>query len=351
MKDLLVWDDSRGQCCGYLNKKASKTSTFSKGKWQKRWFLIDIDIEDRGNYALQYFHSPEDTAPRQVFPLSKVNIKLAAGNSFVLSAGDEVLATLSADTHEAMKQWVDTLENVISVANLRARLLREHEDSGDETLGEEKKKRSHYSLLGGEIAGISSVSKPGRSQRSKGFDNLSPSRSAARRPVNPAVRLDVDAETIPPTSKARHQFVEMFARDVATALEITPDMVEVLSVKPAPGRDWLTLVEFDINPINLLRNQYADEEDPRYWQQLETERVDIRAKLLWTLHDLVVDPASVLYQGFVTSRLDPSFTANMVEQHAAESEEVVPYSTDPDVLAIMEHYKDIEVRLCCFVGP
>jgi hypothetical protein len=344
VKDLLVWDDARSQCCGFLNKKASKTSTFSKGKWQKRWFLIDVDIDERGNYTLQYFHSPDDATPRQVIPLHRVAIKLAAGNSFVLSSGDEALITLSADSHDVMKQWVDTLENVISVANLRARLLKEHDDSGDETLGEDKKKKSHYSLLRGEMAGISSVSTPG--SRSKALQSGSPMKPSSKRPINPAVRLDVDAETIPPTSKARHQFVEMFAKDIATALEIMPDMVEVLSVKPAPGRDWLTLVEFDINPINLLHNEAGDHEDPRYWQHLETERVDIRSKLLWTLHELVADASSVLYQGFVTSKLDPSFSANLLDPEAEEDSEVVPYSTDPDVLAIMEHYKDIEVNKC-----
>lgn len=347
MKDLLIWDDTRSQCCGWLNKKASKTSTFSKGKWQKRWFLIDVDIEDKGNYALQYFHNPEDAVARQIIPLAKVSIKLAAANSFILSSGDEVLATLSADTHDMMKKWVDTLENVISVAKLRSRLLKEHEESGDETVGDDKKKKTHYSLVRGELAGVSSVSTP---RARKSFEAQSPSRATAKRPANPAVRLDVDAETIPPTSKARHNFVEMFINDISKALEVAPDLVEVLSIKPAPGMDWLTLVEFDINPISLLRQEAGDREDPRYWQNLETERVDIRSKLLWTLHELISDTSSVLYNGFVTSKLDPSFSANLLDSEAVE-DEVVPYSTDPEVLRIMENYKDIQVGFLTLLFP
>ena len=336
VKDLLIWDDNRSQCCGYLNKKASKTSTFSKGKWQKRWFLIDVDIDERSNYTLQYYHSPEDSVPRQIIPLAKVTIKVAAGNSFILSCGDEPLATLSADTHESMKQWVDTLENVISVANLRARLIKDHDGSVDESM--EDQKRSRYSLMRGEMAGISSVNNP---RPRKGMEGTT--RSPTKRSTNPAVRLDVDAETIPPTSKARHQFLELFINDIAKALEIMPDMIEVLSVKPAPGMDWLTMVEFDINPIGLLREEMGNQNDPRYWQHLESERVDIRTKLLWTLHELVSDSSSLLYNGFVTSKLDPSFTANMLEVHAGDEDEVIPYSTDPEVLSIMEAYKDIQV--------
>lgn len=338
VRDLLIWDDSKSQCCGYLNKKASKTSAFSKGKWQRRWFLIDVDIDERDNYALQYFHSPEDKVPRQVFPLAKVTIKVAGGNTFILSNGDEALATLGTDNHTLMKQWIDTLENVISVANLRSRLLKDRDDSADESGGDDIK-HSRYSLMRGEMAGIASVS----THRTKKHFDQSPGRSPTKRSLNPAVRLDVDAETIPPTSRARHQFLEHFVNDVAKALEIMPDMVEVLSVKPAPGMIWLTMVEFDINPISLLQNTAGDRDDPRFWQQLEMERVDIRSKLLWSLHELISDSSSALYNGFVTCKLDPSFALNMLEPGAAEEEDVVPYSTDPEILSIMEHYKDIQL--------
>lgn len=338
VKDLIIWDDSRSQCCGFLNKKASKTSAFSKGKWQKRWFLIDVDIEERGNYALQYFHNPEDRVPRQVFPLENVTLKIAGGNSFILTSDDTALATLSADSHEVMKMWVDTLENVISVANLRARLLKELDDRGEESGAEDTGKRSRYSVVRNELAGISTNLKAYGKKPQE-----SPGRSPVKRPTAPALRLDVDAETIPPTSKARHQFVHMFVDDIAKALEIMPDMIEVLSIKPAPGMDWLTMVEFDINPISILQNTAGDRDDPRYWQRLETERVDIRSKLLWTLHEMVSDPSSLLYNGFVTSKLDPSFSANLLDRNDDEEEEILPYSTDPEVLSIMEHYRDIQV--------
>jgi len=325
VKDLIVWDDERSQCCGYLNKKASKTSAFSKGKFQKRWFLIDIDIEDGDNYCLEYFHGPEETKARQAFPLTRMLIRVSGGNSFVLSYGDEPVATLSADSTDAMNQWIETLQNVISVSNMRERMLRERGPQEDAT--DDGKKQNKYAILRGEM-GV----------------NDSPYPSPHRSPVKPgrtypAVRLDVDPESIPPTTKNRHQFLELFLDDISKALEIIPEMVEVISVKPAPGMDWLTMVEFDINPIRML-NDEPDRDDARYWEQLEAERADMRAKLLWTLHDMVNDPSSELYNGFVTCKLDPSFTANLLER---EGDELIPYSTDPDVLAIMEHYKDIQV--------
>eukprot|EP01031_Cornospumella_fuschlensis_P012777 gene12777-15616_t len=84
-QDLLVWDDAKGQCCGYLNKKASQSSAFSKGKWQKRWFLIDTQLDEHDNYKLLYFHGPEDKTPRQAFPLANSTLKIVSDASFVLN--------------------------------------------------------------------------------------------------------------------------------------------------------------------------------------------------------------------------------------------------------------------------
>jgi len=333
VKDLIIWDDDRAQCCGFLNKKASQSSAFSKGKWQKRWFLIDIDIDDTDNYCLEYFHGPDDSKSRQAFPLTRMSIKVSGGNSFLLNYGDEVALTLSAESKEVMKMWIETLENVISVSNMRERMLKELGNmSGGVEGSEEGKKTSRYAAMKSEM-GISATHETSGA--------MSPARSPSKSlRTNPAVRLDVDAESIPPTSKNRHQFLELFIDDISKALEILPEMVEVLSVKPAPGMDWLTMVEFDINPIRMLQDN--ERTDPRYLEQLELERIDMRSKLLWSLHDMVTDPSSILYNGFVTSKLDPTFTANLIDKEE-EEDEIVPYSSDPQVLRIMEQYKDIHV--------
>lgn len=46
------WDTRRNACCGYLNKKAGKTSSLSRGKWQKRWFVLKIQLTGHENYSL-----------------------------------------------------------------------------------------------------------------------------------------------------------------------------------------------------------------------------------------------------------------------------------------------------------
>jgi hypothetical protein len=46
------WDSRRNACCGYLSKKAGKSSSLSKGKWQKRWFVLKIQLTGHENYSL-----------------------------------------------------------------------------------------------------------------------------------------------------------------------------------------------------------------------------------------------------------------------------------------------------------
>jgi len=53
-EELLVYDYDRDILCGFLNKKAGKSSTFSKGKWQKRWFVINVDVGIDENYSISY---------------------------------------------------------------------------------------------------------------------------------------------------------------------------------------------------------------------------------------------------------------------------------------------------------
>jgi hypothetical protein len=57
------------------------------------------------------------------------------------------------------------------------------------------------------------------------------------------VRLDIDIQTIPPTSTERRRFEEMLTNDLAKALRIDIDMIEILSIKPSIG--------------NLIYNHYC----------------------------------------------------------------------------------------------
>lgn len=362
MKDLVIWDDQRSMCCGYLNKKASKSSAFSKGKYQKRWFSINIDIEANENYVLSYSHNADDKA-KQSFPLINASVKLAGGNNFVISFVDDTILTLSADNSEVMKKWIDTLENVIKVANQREKVLQTREASTNNVNNKVMQSRSAQLLRGESLAsrsedahhgGVSSGG--GRSHGRKkpqalnvndneGDSEHSPlsTKSPVRAAVmthHPALRLDIDVNTIPPSSTSRHQFLELFMEDISAALEIIPGLIEIISVKPAPGMDWLTMVQFDIISSAI---PVEDMSNPEYAEEVAAEQDEIRDKLLWTLSEMVADTSSRLYHGFVTSKLDPSFCMNMRNNYEDNDEDFVPFSTDTEVMEIMERYKSVSV--------
>ena len=366
-KDLVIWDDQRSMCCGYLNKKASKSSAFSKGKWQKRWFFINIDLDSKENYALSYAHGADEKA-KQNFPLINASVKLAGGTNFVVSLVDDTVLTLSADSTDLVKKWVDTIENVVRVANHRERAIQanddaHHGDDGDDRHGKAFKATKSALLLKGDSsqsrghdydgklgahstdrrkrpAALGSVSDDGGdTDHTRGG---SPMKSPSARTLmshHPALRLDVDINTIPPSSTSRHQFLELFMEDISAALEIIPGLLEVISVQPAPGMDWLTMVQFDVLASAI---PVDDMSNPEYAEEVAVEQEEIRTKLLWTLSELVADTSSSLYQGFVTCKLDPSFSMNL-RGVGDEAEELVPFSADPEVMEVMDRYKNCYV--------
>ncbi len=161
----------------------------------------------------------------------------------------------------------------------------------------------------------------------------------------PSVRLDIDINSIPPSSTSRHQFKECFVADVAKYLDVSPDMVEVVTIRPAPGVDWLTLVDFDL--CVYASQDDEDNEDVQYQEALALERLQIRHRLLFALQEMVSDPGSALYNGLITSKLDPSYNGHIVEKGVRGAllgeDELVPFSSDPAVLAVMNRYKDTQV--------
>lgn len=330
-RDLPLWREDKKQCGGYLNKKASQTSALNKGKWQKRWFSINVmGIAEDENYKLQYFHSAEDKQPRQTHELAGASIKIAGDTSFAITFSDGTSLSLSADSIDQMREWVTTLENIITIGNMRDRMMEknpaghgggvesdedDNEDAVDELEGVVKSKKKKGHRGDGHLIRIHDKEWP-------------------------TLRLDFDCATIPPGTIDRHRFIEMFCNDVANALGIEVELVEVISIKPAPGMDWLSLVEFD---INLWSADLGEEEEDGNESQQPQRRIEIRSKLLEMLHDMLIDPSSVLYNGFITSKVDPSFSANLVE-NTIEKEEIEQheiFSNDVDIMRIMNKYKDI----------
>lgn len=330
-EDMRVWNDDYGVCGGFLNKKASKQSAFSKGKWQKRWFFIRTELKPDENYSLEYGYSPEDRSSRAFFKLEGASAVVSSGNSFQLNFADGSNLIISADSPELRDDWVAMLHAVSVVAQLRGRAIRERQQYLDDDDQDHNEFDSH-----------------GRQQDGDDYDsrtNKSDKRSVnpfqVRYKTNPQVRLDVDIASIPPSSTQRRQFEEMLVGDMASALGISTDSIEILSLKPCIGMDWLTVVEFD---IVVFREHEVDDEGNivEHDESVEEAMVEERRNLLWRLHEMIKDTSSPLYRGFITSKLDPTHTAGLSE-HEPNDAAIDVYSADPKVLGVLNKYKDVVV--------
>lgn len=371
-ENIKVWDTKKNACCGFLSKKAGKKSTFSKGKWQKRWFYIKTELTGHENYTLSYFHSPDDSSPSQTFPLEGTSLTTLDGNEFRLEFKDGTVLELDAESYEITTLWVASLMHVIDVATARAKALsdRVHRNAKPET---------SMMKSGGSAAApaapASEPASPAKGQQGDVVDEAVPSSYvppptkqqqmgmqvgatstafAIRQHSFPTVRLDIDVNSIPPRSSARMKFVEMFIADVCNVLNIDVKLVEVHSIKGMLGMDWLTLVEFDIyihkdTSFNVdvdEEEEKTEEEIMEQEEMLESIRVERRKELFQTLNELIKDPHSALYNGFITCKLDPTYPL-MADEFGgggrADDANNMLFSTDNNILAIMEKYKDVEL--------
>lgn len=361
-EELLVYDIDRDILCGYLSKKAGKSSTFSKGKWQKRWFVINVDVGIDENYSLSYYHHPDDKEPRQTLDLSNSKVVLSGGNNFSINFDEDYSLTLGADTKDILERWVDALQKVITVANLRDRMI---STKRPDTI------RSPESFRGNQIQGHNNFHPANNNNTNNPELNNNNINNTDNIPLNnnnnpqyripqkliPTLRLDIDINTIPPGSTQRRQFVEMFASDISRVLQTDPEMIEVVSVKPYPGMIWLTLVEFEVYvppPVltDIDHRKYQNLDEDEQSELLEEEARRLRRKLLLRLNEMVADVKSPLYSsGFVTCRLDSTFSKHLIEidennylNYANNfNNNIEIYSPDDVVLEIMNRYKDVDI--------
>ena len=166
---------------------------------------------------------------------------------------------------------------------------------------------------------------------------------SSRRSSSPTVRLDIDTHSMPPGSTERHQFEEMFASDIRRILKLGDnDDVTIVSIKPAPGMNWLTVVEFDIIPSDDGDNMDRDDDDS---DALHEKLEEKRRVYLCTFHEMLQDNFSQLYTGFVTCKLDQTFSMNFPTDKdyngRGEDGVVDTYSSDPTILTIMNRYKNV----------
>jgi len=349
-EDFKLWNEKRKLVGGWLKKKAGSrdnktiSSLFNKGAWQKRWFVIEDEITGQENYELSYFHTPDDRKPRQVYPLHHASVVFSGGEAFQLTLWDGSIVNLACERDDIKEKWYETLVRVIEIATARDQAIKQRIlAAGQRPEGSNDVPRTGVSA--GAFSDEES-SYTGFNDTQQGMTNLqdsaaqSPKKKAKR--ASPSLRLDIDIQSIPPSSMQRRQFEEMFVSDLAQAMGVTEDVLEIYSVKPASSMPWLVIVEFD---IYLPRQKLApadgddgdefDEEDRQY--DAERRRLQEQQNLLKSLHEMVMDTTSELYNGYITCKLDPSYSQNLVDSETLEE----VFSADARVLSVMNRYKDI----------
>ena len=236
-RDLPVWDTKRSQCGGFLFKKASESSKFSKGKWQKRWFIIKIDLSAHENYTLQYYYSPDETTPRQVYSLEGAKLDIGVTDrSLDVSCLDGTKLSLSAETDEVLEAWSASLKNTIDVATARGKVQKQRRNE-NANLKSQISMNSQRSNFGGENEenSVNAASPSNKTnyapqpspqlQQQQQQDNYSGNESYVsnnfqrRNVVYPTIRLDIDTNSMPPGSTERHQFEEMLINDIQKILK------------------------------------------------------------------------------------------------------------------------------------
>lgn len=340
--DLPLYDSEREVVGGYLSKKASSNSTFNKGKWQKRWFQVETDlVEDTDNYVLIYKESVEDDKEipqKAIFQLKGATVSRTGGSSFQVTFEDEEKdhIVLAAESKDTMNMWIDTLEKVISFADLRKNIYtnRSRTDIGVDQRFQDFIARRNNNKKDADAA------RDDDSQGTTNTKSVSPFTRIER--FYPTLRLDIDINTIPPATTQRRKFEDMFIADLSRSLNILDSIIDIQAVKPFPGMPWLTTVSFDLSMTVDMVATDMDENDPEYDDVVAERCYDLRRDILEHLHEMVVDKSSPLFQGYITCKLDSSFSKNLIESNS-DIEDIEFVSPVANIQDIFMRYKDTSV--------
>lgn len=325
------------------------------GKYQKRFFVIN-DVGSDPNYTLSYFYAPSDKQARQTYQLKRAAVIPAGELKFKIEFEDGVALILAAETKDELNAWMVTLEKVIAVATTRDRILSERR-SGRGGYGND------YDDQDGNVEDVHALDMSG----------INPFQANQRH--LPIIRLKYDIHDIPTATTQRRQFIELFIHDLSKVLKLHPKVIEVESVKHAPMKQDMVLIEFDINlyldpkqqDMLVLRNKEKkgwdgskgdddnDDEgieiDEEYEQELDKERY----RILWTLYQMIDDLTSPIYRAGVCQILqfvDKSYIKYLIHdgsdnihdrQNLNNNMEFI--SPDERVQEIMNKYKDIDISI------
>jgi Ca2+-binding EF-hand superfamily protein len=338
-----VWDPRKALACGFLYKKAGKGKIWTSGRFALRFFVINTVVGSYDNYMLDHYEEPEDLKPKAQFPLAGATLRSESEIRFELVTASGVRVDMKGETEDSAVRWIVSLTRAIAVANEREEMLsgvREEVKARDDA----RAQSGGGAQSGGagfynddELYDIAAAASSGDVLPVQPLSEVGPSVFAAKQmDRGPMLRLDIDIHDMPPSSTQRHQFEEMFKKDIVRALAIDPEefVVEVLSIGPAGGKNWLTMVEFDLYVV-----VYNDEDDANNEDANEL-REDQRARYLMSLLEMLGTPNSAIYRGFITCKLDATFAKNFPSQNLYELD---LFSADAKIEAILNKYKNITV--------
>ena len=275
-------------------------------------------------------------------------------NSFELLCCNDSTITLGGDSREIMRNWVDTLEYVIQVASERGRVQRERWGSHQvdsfalKSVQQVMQGNNQHSPQSQHMATPLSPQNANEDKVDGGEEIVQDNRLPAQafqfqHHKLPTLRLNVDVNIMPPGSTQRNQFEEMFANDVSRAIGSDPRNIEIISVKPAPGMDWLTLVEFDIyvndDTLNDEEKEHSEYGDEAHEAEMEAKRY----QYLRMLDDMVGNSSSALHSGFVTCNVDPTYLNHILVQDTDPNKEIEVISSSPEIVNIMNKYKTVQL--------
>jgi len=141
------------------------------------------------------------------------------------------------------------------------------------------------------------------------------------------VRLDLDIRTIPPGTTERREFFDAFCIDLSNIMKIDDELIEVVSIRPAPKTDWMSILEFFVDFGDLEQSFEVEEE---FYHNLE---------------GLIIDPSSEIYGGEATRRIDPSYVNVWIEEETSPVDLFLKMHTnveEDNVALIIDSYREDE---------
>lgn len=131
IKDIPQYNQHFDLVCGFMRKRTPNKSWLNIS-WSKRWFWINLDIPEKGNYTLCYAdrESRLILKPKRMFHLVGAKVVVHNSRTFSLHFPNNVVTLQCASPQECLR-WTSSLAHIIAVADIRAEALYKLKSTSD----------------------------------------------------------------------------------------------------------------------------------------------------------------------------------------------------------------------------